>query len=205
MEKEREHQKEKGEIMPKTKIINSPDCPETDIQVAEGVFWKKFKNWYSIKDDLIGDAILALQKVKNKFDASRGNYLAFANKVTFNAMLVHLRARKRPSRFGSNVSLDEMVPGTEGLTVKDIIACDLPNTEEMLLKAESDKEMKTDIKDALSTLPYLPRLVAILCLQKRYSQEKAAEKIGISRSQLNKMIRKIRIDLQEQLSHLGSV
>jgi len=161
---------------------------------------KKFENTCEEKEDLISIGTIGLIKAVNTFQPGKGVRLAtYAAKCVQNEILMHLRMIKKNK---NDVSLHEPVgvdkDGNE-ITLIDILGSDpekVFDEVELILLEEK-------LKRVLKKLKSRERKVLILRYglggRKRYTQKEVAKDLGISRSYVSRIEKKILLKVAEEI------
>jgi RNA polymerase sporulation-specific sigma factor len=153
---------------------------------------KKFENTGEDKDDLISIGTIGLIKAINTFDGSKGARLAtYAAKCVQNEILMHIRASKKVKQ---EVSLNEPIgidkDGNE-ITFEDILGS---SPEEVLDEVEIIL-FNEKLKRIIKKLKTRERKVLIMRYglegRKKYTQREVAGELGISRSYVSRIEKKI--------------
>lgn len=119
-----------------------------DLKIAKFVFYRHFKKWQTLKDDLIDIGIIRLCRVRERYDENISTYFNFACKVIERAMLRYVLAQFRQKRYINitSVSLDYE---DENATLLDSIGIE-DNTFEKLC----NEQMVQAIKDIILKCSY---------------------------------------------------
>ncbi len=153
---------------------------------------KKFENIGDDKEDLISIGTIGLIKAINTFDNTKGARLAtYAAKCVENEILMHIRSRKKVKQ---EISLNDPIgvdkDGNE-ITLEDILGGDsdeVPDEVELILLGEKLKRVIKKLK---------PRERKVLLMRyglegkKKYTQREIAGELGISRSYVSRIEKKI--------------
>lgn len=160
---------------------------------------KKFENTGDDKEDLISIGTIGLIKAINTFNFKKGARLAtYAAKCIENEILMHIRSKKKNRQ---EISLNEpLEAGKNGneLTLEDMLGS---NTDEVLDQVETFL-MAEKLKKIIKKLK--PREKKILLLRyglgnrRKYTQKEVAAKLGISRSYVSRIEKKIIGKLSEE-------
>ncbi len=153
---------------------------------------KKFESTGEDRDDLISIGTIGLIKAINTFDRSKGARLAtYAAKCVQNEILMHLRASKKVKQ---EVSLNEPIgvdkDGNE-ITFEDILGS---RPEEVLDEVEVilfNEKLKRVIKKLKARERKVLLMRYGLAGKKRYTQREVAGELGISRSYVSRIEKKI--------------
>ena len=153
---------------------------------------KKFENTGEDRDDLISIGTIGLIKAINTFDRSKGARLAtYAAKCVQNEILMHIRASKKVKL---EVSLNEPIgidkDGNE-ITFEDILGS---RPEEVLDEVEIIL-FNEKLKRVIKKLKTRERKVLLMRYglegKKKYTQREVAGELGISRSYVSRIEKKI--------------
>lgn len=119
-----------------------------DLKIAKFVFYRHFKKWQTLKDDLIDIGIIQLCRVRERYDENISTYFNFACKVIERKMRAYILAQFKQKRFIniSSVSLDYE---DENGTLLDLIGIE-DNTFEKLC----NEQMVQAIKDIILKCSY---------------------------------------------------
>ena len=159
---------------------------------------KKYYSNYSDQDDLISTGTIGLIKAVNSFDSEKGTRFAtYAARCVENEILMYFRNQKKSSQ---DISMSEPIDmDTEGnpLTLSDIIFTDDTVTDDV------DKKMKIErLRNLIKSMPDGREKTIII---KRYgldgsfplAQREIATKLGISRSYVSRIEKKVIEDLRK--------
>ena len=159
---------------------------------------KKYYSNYSDQDDLISTGTIGLIKAVNSFDSEKGTRFAtYAARCVENEILMYFRNQKKTSQ---DISMSEPIDmDTEGnpLTLSDIIFTDDTVTDDV------DKKMKIErLRNLIKSMPDGREKTIII---KRYgldgsfplAQREIAAKLGISRSYVSRIEKKVIEDLRK--------
>ena len=160
---------------------------------------KKFENTGEDKEDLISIGTIGLIKAINTFNFKKGARLAtYAAKCIENEILMHIRSKKKNKQEVSlNEPLETSKDGNE-ITLEDMLgssADEVMDQVETFLMAEKLKRIIKKLK---------PRERKILHMryglgnQKKYTQKEVAARLGISRSYVSRIEKKIIGKLYEE-------
>lgn len=153
---------------------------------------KKFENTGEERDDLISIGTIGLIKAINTYDRSKGARLAtYAAKCVQNEILMHFRASKK---IKLEVSLNEPIgidkDGNE-ITFEDILGS---RPEEVLDEVEIIL-FNEKLKRVIKKLKTRERKVLLMRYglegRKKYTQREVASELGISRSYVSRIEKKI--------------
>ncbi len=160
---------------------------------------KKFENTGDDREDLISIGTIGLIKAINTFNISKGARLAtYAAKCVENEILMHIRARRKNKQ---EVSLHEAIgvdkDGNEVCWI-DVLGSapdEVLNRVEMVLLDEK-------LKRIINKLNMRERKVLIMRYglegKKRYTQREVARELGISRSYVSRIEKKILFKISEE-------
>jgi RNA polymerase sporulation-specific sigma factor len=165
---------------------------------------KKFENTGEDKEDLISIGTIGLIKAINTFDNSKGARLAtYAAKCVENEILMHIRASKKTRQ---EISLHEPIgidkDGNE-ITLEDILGS---NSDEVLDEVEMillDEKLKRVIKKLKSRERKVLLMRYGLEGKKKYTQREIAGELGISRSYVSRIEKKILCKIAEEFQLEG--
>lgn len=165
---------------------------------------KKFENTGEDKEDLISIGTIGLIKAINTFDNSKGARLAtYAAKCVENEILMHIRAGKKNRH---EVSLQEPI-GTDKdgneITLEDILG---GNSDQVLDEVEMillDEKLKRVIKKLKSREKKVLLMRYGLEGKKKYTQREIAGELGISRSYVSRIEKKILSKIAEEFELEG--
>lgn len=159
---------------------------------------KKYYSNYSDQDDLISIGTIGLIKAVNSFDSDKGTRLAtYAARCVENEILMYFRNQKKTSQ---DISMSEPIDmDAEGnpLTLSDIIFTDDTVTDDI------DKKLKIEkLRDLINAMPNGREKTIII---KRYgldgkfplAQKEIASMLGISRSYVSRIEKKVLEDLRK--------
>jgi len=165
---------------------------------------KKFENTGEDKEDLISIGTIGLIKAINTFDSTKGARLAtYAAKCVENEILMHIRARKKNKQ---EISIHEPIgvdkDGNE-ICLEDILGS---NAEEVLDEVELIL-LNEKLKRVIKKLQARERKVLIMRYglegKKRYTQRDVAAELGISRSYVSRIEKKILLKIAEEFELEG--
>lgn len=159
---------------------------------------KKYHFAKNDEDDLISIGTIGLIKAINSYDLDKGIRLSsYASRCIENEILMHLRNTKK---FTTNISINEPIETDKGgnvLTLLDTLSCKEPSFEKIDTKINMQRLKKT-------VFPYLTeREMRVLEMRyglngsKVYPQREIAEKMGISRSYVSRIEKKIILTLRK--------
>ena len=167
---------------------------------------KKYYSNYDEQEDLISIGTIGLIKAIDSFDVDKGIRLAtYAARCVENEILMHYRARKKDN---NNISVNEPIDtDSEGnpLTLIDIISVDDTICDDIDLKNKSRQlynyieAMDSDRDKQIIILRYG------LYNQKEMTQNEIAKALGISRSYVSRIEKRIIEELREKFSLQGGI
>lgn len=164
---------------------------------------KKYYSNYSDQDDLISIGTIGLIKAVNSFNSEKGTRLAtYAARCVENEILMYFRNQKKSSQ---DISMSEPIDmDAEGnpLTLSDIIFTDDTVTDDV------DKKMKIEM--LCKFIKEMPEGREKTIIIKRYgldgkfplAQREIAAKLGISRSYVSRIEKKVLEDLRKRFDEL---
>jgi RNA polymerase sporulation-specific sigma factor len=160
---------------------------------------KKFESTREDKEDLISIGTIGLIKAINTFESSKGARLAtYAAKCVENEVLMHIRASKKNKQ---EVSINEPIgidkDGNE-ICLEDVLGS---NSEGVLDEVELIL-LNEKLKRVIKKLKARERKVLIMRYglegTKRYTQRDVAKELGISRSYVSRIEKKILYKISEE-------
>lgn len=165
---------------------------------------KKFENNATDKEDLISIGTIGLIKAINTFNSDKGARLAtYAAKCVENEILMHFRSNKKIKQ---EVSLHEPIgvdkDGNE-ITLEDIMG---GNSDDVLDKVEMillDEKLKRVIKKLKARERKVLLMRYGLEGTKTYTQREVAGQLGISRSYVSRIEKKILGKIAEEFDMEG--
>ncbi len=160
---------------------------------------KKYYAAYSDQDDLISIGTIGLIKGINSFDPDKGTKLAtYAARCIENEILMYFRSQKNKQQYvlmGEPIDMD-----SEGnpLTIMDVICdeTDMAEDVEMKIKAEQALWLVSQIKDDREKEIIILRYG--LNNQKPLTQREVAKLLGISRSYVSRIEKKVLENLRAE-------
>lgn len=160
---------------------------------------KKYYAAYSDQDDLISIGTIGLIKGINSFDPDKGTKLAtYAARCIENEILMYFRSQKNKQQYvlmGEPIDMD-----SEGnpLTIMDVICdeTDMAEDVEMKIKAEQALWLVSQIKDEREKEIIILRYG--LNNQKPLTQREVAKLLGISRSYVSRIEKKVLENLRAE-------
>ena len=160
------------------------------------------KKYYSSSDDqdnLISIGTIGLIKAVNTFDAKKGTRLAtYAARCIENEILMYFRSQKKSSQ---DISMSEPIDiDGEGnpLTLSDIICCDDTIADDLDLRIKTEQlhgfidEITDEREKEIIVLRYG------LYGSDMHTQRSVAKKLGISRSYVSRIEKKVLTDLRKK-------
>ncbi|MDO9536302.1 MAG: RNA polymerase sporulation sigma factor SigK [Bacillota bacterium] len=165
---------------------------------------KKFESLPEDKEDLISIGTIGLIKAINTFDSTKGARLAtYAAKCVENEILMHIRARKKNRQ---EVSIHEPIgvdkDGNE-ICLEDILG----SSPEGVLDEVELILLNEKLKRVIKKLQARERKVLIMRYglegKKRYTQKDVAGELGISRSYVSRIEKKILFKIAEEFELEG--
>ncbi len=160
---------------------------------------KKYYAAYSDQDDLISIGTIGLIKGINSFDPDKGTKLAtYAARCIENEILMYFRSQKNKQQYvlmGEPIDMD-----SEGnpLTIMDVICdeADMAEDVELKIKAEQALWLVSQIKDEREKEIIILRYG--LNNQKPLTQREVAKLLGISRSYVSRIEKKVLENLRAE-------
>ena len=186
--------KHQGDTEARTELI------EHNLRLVSHIIKKYYAN-YDEQEDLISIGTIGLIKAIDSFDVDKGARLAtYAARCIENEILMHYRTRKKDS---NNISVNEPIDtDSEGnpLTLIDIISVDDTICDDIDLKNKSRQlynyieAMDSDRDKQIIILRYG------LYNQKEMTQNEIAKSLGISRSYVSRIEKRVIEELREKFS-----
>lgn len=186
--------KHQGDTDARTELI------EHNLRLVSHII-KKYYAGYDEQEDLISIGTIGLIKAIDSFDVDKGARLAtYAARCIENEILMHYRSRKKDA---SNISVNEPIDtDSEGnpLTLIDIISVDDTICDDIDLKNKSQllysyiDEMKSERDKQIIILRYG------LYNQKEMTQNEIAKALGISRSYVSRIEKRVIEELRDKFS-----
>lgn len=186
--------KENGDLDARNELI------EHNLRLVSHIIKKYYSN-YDEQEDLISIGTIGLIKAIDSFDVDKGIRLAtYAARCVENEILMHYRARKKDSNL---ISVNEPIDtDSEGnpLTLIDIISIDDTICEDIDLKNKTIKlyeiiEKMTDNRDKEIIIRRYG-----LYNQKEMTQNEIADLLGISRSYVSRIEKRVIGELREKFN-----
>ncbi len=162
---------------------------------------KKYYSGYDEQEDLISIGTIGLIKAIDSFDADKGARLAtYAARCIENEILMHYRSRKKDANL---ISVNEPIDtDSEGnpLTLIDIISIDDTICDDIDLKNKTKRlyELIEGITDDRDREIIIRRYG--LYNQKEMTQNEVAKALGISRSYVSRIEKRVIGELREKFS-----
>ena len=164
---------------------------------------KKFENTKEEKEDLISIGTIGLIKGINTFNTGRGTRLAtYAARCVENEILMHIRSRKKTKQ---DVSLHDPIgidkDGNE-ITLEDVLGS---NPDVVLDEVESII-LNEKLQRVIAKLKSRERKVLLMrygLKGKRHTQREVAKELGISRSYVSRIEKKIISSIAEEFASDG--
>ena len=186
--------KHQGDSEARTELI------EHNLRLVSHIIKKYYSN-YDEQEDLISIGTIGLIKAIDSFDVDKGARLAtYAARCIENEILMHYRARKKDA---NNISVNEPIDtDSEGnpLTLIDIISVDDTICDDIDLKNKTSQlyEMIENMTDNRDREIIIRRYG--LYNQKEMTQNEIAEVLGISRSYVSRIEKRVIEELREKFS-----
>ena len=184
--------KQKGDLDARNELI------EHNLRLVSHII-KKYYSTYDEQEDLISIGTIGLIKAIDSFDVDKGIRLAtYAARCVENEILMHYRGRKKDSNL---ISVNEPIDtDSEGnpLTLIDIISTDDTICDDIDLKKKSRQlynfieAMDSDRDKQIIILRYG------LYNQKEMTQNEIAKALGISRSYVSRIEKRVIEELREK-------
>ena len=192
------------ELLQKMKQNSDPDARneliEHNLRLVSHIIKKYYAN-YDEQEDLISIGTIGLIKAIDSFDVDKGARLAtYAARCIENEILMHYRSRKKDSNL---ISVNEPIDtDSEGnpLTLIDIISVDDTICDDIDLKNKTKLlyEMIEGLKDERDKEIIIRRYG--LYNQKEMTQNEVAKTLGISRSYVSRIEKRIIEQLRDSFS-----
>ncbi len=186
--------KQNGDLDARNELI------EHNLRLVSHIIKKYYSN-YDEQEDLISIGTIGLIKAIDSFDVDKGIRLAtYAARCVENEILMHYRNKKKDSNI---ISVSEPIDtDSEGnpLTLIDIISVDDTICDDIDLKNKSRQlynyieSMESDRDKQIIILRYG------LYNQKEMTQNEIAKKLGISRSYVSRIEKRVIEELREKFS-----
>ncbi len=196
--------KQETELLYKMKHQNDTSARteliEHNLRLVSHIIKKYYAN-YDEQEDLISIGTIGLIKAIDSFDADKGTRLAtYAARCIENEILMHYRARKKDA---NNISVNEPIDtDSEGnpLTLIDIISVDDTVCDDIDLKNKTTQlyEMIENMTDNRDREIIIRRYG--LYNQKEMTQNEVAQVLGISRSYVSRIEKRVIEELREKFS-----
>ncbi len=169
---------------------------EHNLRLVSHIIKKYYAN-YDEQEDLVSIGTIGLIKAIDSFDADKGVRLAtYAARCVENEILMHFRAKKKDS---NNISVNEPIDtDSEGepLTIIDTIYCDDTISDDIDLKNKTQALYKyiEEITDDRDREIIIKRYG--LYNQKELTQREIASEMGISRSYVSRIEKRVLEELK---------
>ncbi len=196
--------KQEKELLRKMKHENDASARseliEHNLRLVSHIIKKYYAN-YDEQEDLISIGTIGLIKAIDSFDADKGARLAtYAARCIENEILMHYRSRKKDSNV---VSINEPIDSdSEGnpLTLIDIISIDDTICDDIDTKNKTAQlyEMIKNMKDERDREIIIKRYG--LYNQREMTQNEIAKELGISRSYVSRIEKRVIGELREKFS-----
>lgn len=196
--------KQEKELLRKMKRENDASARseliEHNLRLVSHIIKKYYAN-YDEQEDLISIGTIGLIKAIDSFDADKGARLAtYAARCIENEILMHYRSRKKDSNV---VSINEPIDSdSEGnpLTLIDIISIDDTICDDIDTKNKTAQlyEMIKNMKDERDREIIIKRYG--LYNQREMTQNEIAKELGISRSYVSRIEKRVIGELREKFS-----
>ncbi len=159
---------------------------------------KKYHFSKNEEDDLISIGTIGLIKAIDSYDLNKGIKLSsYASRCIENEILMHLRSTKK---FSTNISINEPIETDKGgnvLTLLDTLSC----KDVLFDKIDTKINMQKLKKDIFPNLSQREREVLKMRYgldgNKCYPQREIAKKLGISRSYVSRIEKKVLSNLRK--------
>ncbi len=184
--------KEQGDTDAKNKLI------EHNLRLVAHVI-KKYYSTSDKQEDLISIGTIGLIKAVNTYKSDKGTRFAtYAGRCIENEILMFFRAQKKSA---SDISIDEPIDtDSEGnpLTLMDIVAAEDTILDDIYLSSLNKKMYGfiNDIKDGRDKAIIIMRYG--LNNSRPLTQRETAEKLGISRSYVSRIEKRVLSELKEK-------
>lgn len=152
---------------------------------------RKFSNLPMEEEDLIGCGNLAFTKCLRVFDPSKSKWLTLFNQIMMNEILMAYRKMKRSV---NGVSIENMIHNDgnqKELSLKEVLASQIGNMDEAM-----DHLIAGEILDKMKTFSVREQKIILQYLAGR-SQIEIAKEMGVSQSQISRLIKKVIGNLRE--------
>ncbi len=185
--------KEKGDKNAKNKLV------EHNLRLVAHII-KKYASTPDSQEDLISIGTIGLIKAIDSFRSEKGTRLStYAARCIENEVLMYFRAQKKCAQ---DVSISEPIDiDSEGnpLTLMDIIATEDTILNDIYLSSMSKRMYRyiNEIRDEREKTIIVLRYG--LNNQKALTQREVAKKLGISRSYVSRIEKKVLLELKEKL------
>lgn len=194
--------KQEAKLLQKMKHENDTaarnELIEHNLRLVSHIIKKYYAN-YDEQEDLISIGTIGLIKAIDSFDADKGTRLAtYAARCIENELLMHYRTRKKDNNL---ISVNEPIDtDSEGnpLTLIDIISVEDTICDDIDLKNKSRKLYKIieELEDSRDKQIIIKRYG--LYQQKEMTQNEIARELGISRSYVSRIEKKVIENLREK-------
>lgn len=161
---------------------------------------KKYYASYSDQDDLISIGTIGLIKGINSFDPDKGTKLAtYAARCIENEILMYFRSQRNKQQYVLMGDPIEMDSDGNPLTIMDVICDEADMAEDVELKIKSEEALMlvNKIKDEREKEIIILRYG--LNNQKPLTQREVAKLLGISRSYVSRIEKKVLENLRSEL------
>ncbi|MBR3816072.1 MAG: RNA polymerase sporulation sigma factor SigK [Clostridia bacterium] len=184
--------KEKHDSSARQKLI------EHNLRLVSHII-KKYYSGYDEQEDLISTGTIGLIKAVDSFDCSKGTRFAtYGARCIENEILMYFRSKKKDS---NTVSVNEPIDiDSEGnpLTLIDVIYCDDTISDDIDLKRKASRlyELVEQISDKRDREIIIRRYG--LYNTKELTQREIADRMGISRSYVSRIEKRVLGELREK-------
>lgn len=184
--------KEKNDSVARQRLI------EHNLRLVSHII-KKYYSGYDEQEDLISIGTIGLIKAVDSFDCSKGTRFAtYGARCIENEILMHFRSKKKDS---NTVSVNEPIDvDSEGnpLTLIDVIYCDDTISDDIDLKRKTARlyELVGQIPDKRDREIIIRRYG--LYNTRELTQREIADKMGISRSYVSRIEKRVLGELREK-------